>query len=81
MNWLWVKIMFKNLMPCPCGRPIDKLFISDSGQGQKYANVSGNCCGEWMIEFRTNYLDFDSIDCMDLAIKAWNNAPRGVIKQ
>jgi len=50
--------------------------MTDAGQGAKYANAAGNCCGEWMIEFRTNYEPFHSDKCMELAIAAWNNAPR-----
>lgn len=29
-----------------------------------------------MIEFRTNYHALDSAECMALAVKAWNEAPR-----
>jgi hypothetical protein len=64
------------LAACPCGRPIDKLTITDAGQGAKFANAAGNCCGEWMVEFRTNYEPFDSDKCIELAVAAWNNAPR-----
>ncbi len=66
----------KNIKPCPCGRPIDELCISDAGQGGKWAYVTGNCCGEWAIEFRTSYTKWNSTECMELAITAWNNAPR-----
>lgn len=62
------------LLACPCGRPIDDLFVSDAGQCGKYMNVSGNCCGEWMIEFRANYATGDEL--MALAREAWNSAPR-----
>ena len=62
------------LLACPCGRPIDDLIISDAGQGGKYMNVTGNCCGEWMIEFRTNYAKGDEL--IVLAQEAWNAAPR-----
>lgn len=64
------------LAACPCGRPIDELQITDAGQGGKWANVSGNCCGEWMIAFHTNYEKLTSERCMALAIAAWNEAPR-----
>jgi hypothetical protein len=63
------------LAPCPCGRPISELQISDSGEG-KWANVTGNCCGEWMIEFRTKNEKLTSEKCISLAIEAWNSAPR-----
>ena len=65
------------LAPCPCGRPIDDVIITDAGQGGKYAYVAGNCCGEWEIEFRTNYNRLSSQECKKLGIEAWNNAPRG----
>ena len=68
--------VMKSLAPCPCGQIPKKLFIIDSGQGMKWANVCGDCCGEWSIEFRTLYKPFESNECMDLAIKAWNDAPR-----
>lgn len=66
------------LKPCFCGRPIDDVLIYDydAGQGCKYAYVAGNCCGEWMIEFRTDYHPLNSEECKQLAIAAWNNAPR-----
>ena len=65
------------LNPCPCGRVPTELGIVDAGQGGKYAWAVGNCCGEWHIEFRTNYEPLDSPECMTRAIEAWNAAPRG----
>ena len=67
-----------NLKPCPCGKIPDKLHISDAGQGGKWANATGNCCGEWTIEFRTGYHSLDSEKCMKFAIEDWNNAPRQI---
>lgn len=66
----------KKLAICPCGKTPDALCITDNGQGMKWANVTGNCCGEWGVEFRTNYTPLDSDECMALAIDAWNDAPR-----
>jgi hypothetical protein len=66
----------EKLAPCPCGQIPESLCINDNGQGYKWAMTSGSCCGEWNIEFRTNYLGINSKECMDLAISAWNNAPR-----
>lgn len=64
------------LAKCPCGQtPID-LGISE-GYITKYADVYGNCCGEWRIEFYTEYSATGSDRCMELAIEAWNNANRG----
>ena len=64
------------LRECPCGRPIDDIIITENGLGGKWAWVSGNCCGEWSIEFRTNYLNINSDECRQLAVAAWNYAPR-----
>jgi len=64
------------LATCPCGKTPTELNITDAGQGRKWANVAGNCCGEWMIEFRTHYTEFRSEECVQLAREAWNAAPR-----
>jgi len=66
-----------NIKKCPCGATPDKIGITDAGQGSKWANVSGNCCGVWEIEFRTMYEPLDSNKCMEFALEAWNSAPRG----
>ena len=68
--------MVSNLKPCPCGKIPVVLCITDAGQGRKWANASCNYCGEWTIEFRTEYNDLDSPECLDFAVSAWNNAPR-----
>jgi len=65
-----------NIKRCGCGKVPKKLHISDAGQGGKYANCIGDCCGEWTLEFRTDYKEMDSDECMALAITAWNDAPR-----
>lgn len=64
------------LTACPCGKVPTEIGIQDANQGGKWAYVVPNCCGEWMIEFRTNFLDLDSDACESLAIEAWNAAPR-----
>ena len=64
------------LKQCPCGTTPSQLFISDIGQGGKWASASGDCCGEWNIEFRTQYHNLNSDECMKLAIEAWNEATR-----
>lgn len=69
--------MADKLAPCPCGMIPDKLIITDNGHGAKWAIAAGSCCGDWMIEFRTNYEPFESDKCMELAITAWNTNPRG----
>ena len=65
------------LAKCPCGAAPDKLSIQDAGQGGKWALVSGSCCDEWSIEFRTDYHAPDGETCKTLAEAAWNQAPRG----
>jgi hypothetical protein len=69
-----------NIAPCPCGKIPIELYITDANQGSKWAYVNGDCCGEWMIEFRTNYYNLDSPECRELALEAWNTAPRNVQK-
>lgn len=64
------------LAACPCGKTPDTLIITDAGQGGKWAMVCGNCCGDWMIEFRTGYNPLESDECERLARDAWNAARR-----
>ena len=64
------------LLPCPCGKIPEMLIVSDAGQGGKWAYVSGNCCSEWELEFRTDYYNLDTKECLDLATERWNEAPR-----
>ena len=68
------------ILDCPCGRPIDNLLISEGGDSGKYGFVSGDCCGEWNIEFRLNYEHILSKQAKESALKAWNNAPRDILK-
>lgn len=63
------------LKMCPCGMVPSQIDIF-AGQGSKWAYAAGNCCNEWHIEFRTQYHDLESDECMRLAINAWNNTPR-----
>lgn len=70
--------MGEKLKPCPCGKTPTELYIVDGGQGQKYAFAYGSCCGEWHIEFRTDYKPLDSQECMQKAIDAWNLTPRSL---
>ena len=64
------------LKACPCGKIPKELSITDAGQGSKWAYVMGDCCGDWEIEFRTEYSALDSDECMALAIEGWNAAQR-----
>jgi len=69
------------LKPCPCGETPNSICIPLSHEDLKWVSCSGNCCGEWAIEFRNiGYNKLDSPEIMKLAIEAWNNAPRGDLK-
>ena len=70
------KLLDKQIKPCPCGAIPKELLLYDANQGSKYAFVQGDCCGEWMIEFRSNYLDLESDECKELALLAWNGSSR-----
>jgi len=59
---------------CPCGKTPDVLSITDANQGGKWACVSCDKCGEWTIEFRTQYCIGEEL--VRLATEAWNEAPR-----
>ena len=63
------------LKKCPCGKTPTELGITD--WNSKWALVYGQCCGEWMVEFRTQYEDTGCAKCMEYATLAWNEAPRG----
>ncbi len=66
----------QELKACPCGKIPTDLGISDIGQGSKWAGAYGNCCSEWIVEFRTQYSSLDSEACKILATLEWNAAPR-----
>jgi len=63
------------LKPCPCGMTPKNLSLKDPCL--KWAYACGSCCGEWNIEFRTNYDKLDTAECMELAVNEWNRTPRG----
>lgn len=69
-----------NLKKCPCGKTPTKLIVEpqESTCG-KWGYVSGDCCGEWMIEFRLDYHEYDSIEATERAMLSWNCAPREII--
>lgn len=71
--------MDEELKPCPCGEIPNELYVTDAGQGGKWAYVYGDCCSTWEIEFRTEYNALDSKECMKLATGAWNEAPRSMV--
>lgn len=62
------------LRPCFCGAVSDELAIME-GSSSKYAWAACGLCGEWSIEFRTNYSQ-DLAELQRLAAQAWNSAPR-----
>ena len=68
--------MTVELKRCPCGEVPTTVCVIE-GNSSKYMHVVGGCCGEWMIEFRTNYHPAGTSECKALAVEAWNNAPRG----
>ncbi|MCP5005363.1 MAG: hypothetical protein GY941_15720 [Planctomycetes bacterium] len=60
---------------CPCGEVPTDLYTTISGGSWEY--VSGQCCGEWEIEYKTNGVDPTSEEGKELQRKAWNAAKRG----
>lgn len=67
--------ILRDLLSCPCGKIPDNLGIQPSSTC-KWAWVYGDCCGDWNVEFRTEYKPLDSSECMALAIEEWNRASR-----
>ena len=63
------------LKACPCGKTPGLLSITE-GSTAKWAFVSGGCCGDWLVEFRTGYNDLSSMELYELAEIAWNEMPR-----
>lgn len=66
----------RELAPCPCGKTPAGLVVQGDGGSEKWAQVSGNCCGEWSIEFRNQYAPIPGDESMSLAVSAWNDATR-----
>lgn len=64
------------LAPCPCGSTPSALNVTGEFHSPKYGRVSGNCCGEWEIEFRNQYCEIGGIESTAKATKAWNDASR-----
>lgn len=62
------------LAPCPCGKTPQKLIITDSTAG--FAFAYGACCTEWFVEFDACNTYLGTVECDQLARKAWNKAPR-----
>lgn len=66
------------LKPCPCGSTPNRVLVQAENIRPKFAYCSGDCCGDWWIEFRNNYKDVGGRESNALAEAAWNAAPRGV---
>jgi hypothetical protein len=60
---------------CACGVIPDRLGIAE-GDCSKWAWATCGSCGEWSIEFRTQYSQ-DPDELNRLAAEAWNGAARG----
>lgn len=65
-----------DLERCPCGSTPEEISVYDLNQGGKWMAAVPSCCGEWMIEFRADYLDASSDECIQRSVEAWNGAPR-----
>lgn len=63
------------LAPCPCGETPCTLSIIP-GFSSKWAWACGDCCGDWHIEFRTQYKNLETPECYELAREAWNGTDR-----
>jgi hypothetical protein len=60
------------LKQCPCGQTPS--FLIPDTEGTKYAFASGDCCNDWFIEARINYMSGD--EAQKLLRESWNSAGR-----
>lgn len=69
------------LKECPCGlTPLNLVVLGEAeGARPKYAFVAGDCCNEWIIEYRNQYEPIGSPEAIARAIKEWNAATRGAL--
>ena len=65
-----------DIAPCPCGKTPTEIKVYLLTQGDKWGIAVPNCCGEWMIEFRADYIQPEEAECQERALAAWNAAPR-----
>ena len=63
------------LNPCPCGETPTALIVECEDRA-KWGRVAGNCCNDWIVEFRNGYAAEGSAESMERAAEAWNSAPR-----
>jgi hypothetical protein len=61
------------LVPCPCGKRPRYIIVEYFGSSTRFF-VTGECCRNWYVRFETKAGD----DVNKAAIKAWNEAQRGV---
>lgn len=61
---------------CPCGKTPTKIIIQED-RIAKWSMAFGDCCSDWIIEFRTHYKKPGSPELYKLAVDAWNEMPRG----
>ena len=66
--------MDRDLKPCPCGK-VPTALILDCQRQAKYGYAMGDCCNEWLIEFRNQYTT-NSETTMARAVEGWNDTPR-----
>ena len=66
----------KEIKKCPCGKYPKSLNISE-GSTSNWGYASGDCCGEWLSEFRSVNHDPMSKESYEQAIVYWNDMPRG----
>ena len=63
------------LKKCPCGKTPNGLLIEE-GSTSRWGYAYGDCCSEWMIEFRSVNNNPMSPESYDMAVKYWNDSPR-----
>lgn len=63
------------LAPCPCGEVPTELLIN-LPKNSKYGHVAGNCCADWILEFKAGYPKNDN-HLIAVATMAWDRGPRG----
>jgi hypothetical protein len=68
-------MMSEQLKPCPCGKTPSKLLIGD-GNTYRWRIISGDCCGEWMIESSRIEYPITDESIVKQCTNDWNNANR-----
>jgi len=65
------------LKPCPCGKTPAELHL-DCPERCKWGYASGDCCNEWIVEFRNQYTTNPETSMLR-AVERWNATPRGSV--